>query len=305
MRATLFSMATIASMAAAVAVAEGLPPLPDGAFTYVVIPDTQCYHGAGSKVRPGEEPQTGPTTNPAFESRVDWIAANVVKERIAFVSHVGDITDIHSEEQWAFSSNLMARLDGVVPYGISPGNHDLEVSTSEGFNRYFPRKRYEGNTWYVGAFDGYTRADGQFVSGGNANSCQVFDAGGAKFVVLHLECNAPAPVLAWADEMLERFSDRHAIICTHMYQGLRTRAFFAARKGTHDRPDEWFGVLEWTKCHGKEGVPATKAWEKCFSRHANVFLIVSGDQGPAICWRETQTGVSGNIVHAVMQDYPR
>lgn len=28
--------------------AEKLPPLPDGAFTYVVIPDTQLYRGSGT-----------------------------------------------------------------------------------------------------------------------------------------------------------------------------------------------------------------------------------------------------------------
>ena len=133
-----------------------------------------------------------------------------------FVSHVGDITDMHNEPQWTFASNVMARLDGVVPYGISPGNHDLEVCTSDGFNRHFPRSRYAQEPWYAGAFDGYVRTDGQRVSGGNANSCQLFEAGGMKFVVLHLECNAPAPVLKWVDQMLDKYADRKAIICTHM-----------------------------------------------------------------------------------------
>ena len=302
------SRLVLAFCAACMAVAasgEVLPPLPDGAFTYVVIPDTQLYHGEGSKVRKGEKPQTGPTTNPAFESRVDWIVKNHEKENIVFVSHVGDITDMHNEPQWTFASNVMARLDGVVPYGISPGNHDLEVCTSDGFNRHFPRSRYAQEPWYAGAFDGYVRTDGQRVSGGNANSCQLFEAGGMKFVVLHLECNAPAPALRWADAMLEKHADRYAIVCTHMYLGYRTKEVFAKRKGTKDRPDEWFGLMDWTKCHKKEGVSAAEAWKTCFSKHRNLILIVSGDQGPAICWRETQTGENGNVVHAVMQDYPR
>ena len=296
----------LAAMAFGTAVlAERLPPLPEGAFTYVVIPDTQLYRGEGASVKKGQPPQTGPTRNPAFESRVNWIAANIEKERIVFVSHVGDIVDRKNDAQWSLASNLMARLDGKVPYGISPGNHDLELCTSKGFNLHFPRSRYAGNAWYAGAFDGYVRADGVAVSGGNADSCQLFEAGGMKFVALHLECNAPAPVLKWADAMLERYADRKAIVCTHMYLGYRTKEIDKIRRKSKDKPDEWFGVMDWAKCHKPEGVPATVAWETCFSKHRNLILIVSGDQSPAICWRERQKGVHGNTVHSTLQDYPR
>ena len=78
--------------------AEKLPPLPDGAFTYVVVPDTQLYRGEGAHVKKGKKPQSGPTRNPAFASRIDWIAANIEKEKIAFVSHVGDIVDYISKK---------------------------------------------------------------------------------------------------------------------------------------------------------------------------------------------------------------
>ena len=47
------------------------------------------------------------------------------------------------------------------------------------------------------------------------------------------------------------------------------------------------------------------AWETCSSKHENLILIVSGDQSPAICWREKQKGVNGNTVHSTLQDYPR
>ena len=285
--------------------AEKLSPLPDGAFTYVVIPDTQRYRGEGAHVKKGKKPQTGPTCNPAFASRVDWIAANVEKERIAFVSHVGDIVDFRNAAQWAFASNQMAKLDGKVPYGISPGNHDIGGADTTEFNTWFPRARYETNAWYAGSFGGYVNAKGKKVCAGNADSCQLFEAGGMKFVVLHLECNAPAPVLAWVDEMLDKYADRSAIICTHMYLGYATKQLDEIRRTAKERPDAWFGVMDWTKCHGKEGVSAEKAWETCFSKHRNLILIVSGDQSPAICWRVTQKGVHGNTVHATLQDYPR
>ena len=60
---------------AAVVFAEKLPPLPEGAFTYVVITDTQRYSGEVALVKKGKKPQTGPTDNKAFRSRMALYAS--------------------------------------------------------------------------------------------------------------------------------------------------------------------------------------------------------------------------------------
>ena len=274
--------------------AGGLPPLPDGAFTYVVLPDTQLYHGKGSNSDP-----SAPTSNPAFRSRMDWILGNLERERIVFVSHVGDIVDRRTPFQWRFASDLVAELDGKVPFGLSVGNHDAEDGDAvrSGFVGAFPAKRYADYPWYVGNF------------GDNANSCQLFEAGGFKFVVLHLECNSPELVLSWADSMLEKYADRHAVIVTHMYLGYLTREQDRLRRGMDlaNPPGygDWFGVMNWSKVHGKDGVSPQRAWDICFSRHRNLFLILCGDQSMATTWRQLQFGSNGNWVYSVLQDYPR
>ncbi len=74
LRATYLSFMVVAALHLG---AETMPPLPAGAFTYCVIPDTQLYHGEGTHVKKGRKPETGPTTNPAFESRVDWILGHI------------------------------------------------------------------------------------------------------------------------------------------------------------------------------------------------------------------------------------
>jgi hypothetical protein len=43
------------------ALAEKMPPLPAGAFTYAVIPDTQSYDGEGRHTKRGRAPGVGPT----------------------------------------------------------------------------------------------------------------------------------------------------------------------------------------------------------------------------------------------------
>ena len=212
---------------------------------------------------------------------------------------MGDIIDARNPLQWAFASNLMSRLDGKVPYGISVGNHDSEDgdTVKSGFTGAFPASRYERKPWYVGQ------------RGDNANSCQLFEAGGMKFVLLHLECNAPEEVLDWADGMLEKYRDRMGIIVTHMYLGYLTKAHDTLQRQNHyiDPPGygDWFGVMAWKKVHGAKGTTAQEMWDRHFSKHANLFLILSGDQSMATAWRHLQFGRNGNRVYSVLQDYPR
>ncbi len=112
----------------------------------------------------------------------------------------------------------MDLIHGKVPYGISVGNHDM---SSEGdsslFQQYFPAERFRQFEWYAGAFEGSAR--GPQISGNNANSVQLFSAGGLDFVFLHLECNAPDDVVAWANGVLRKHSDRRALITSHMGWG--------------------------------------------------------------------------------------
>ncbi len=278
---------------------ERLPPLPEGAFTYAVIPDTQLYRGEGAYVKPGMPREKGPTRNPAFKSRVDWLVDSIEREKIAFVSHVGDIVDARNPLQWAFASNLMTRLEGRVPYGISVGNHDSEDgdTVKSGFTGAFPASRYASWPWYAGQM------------GDNANSCQLFEAGGMKFVVLHLECNAPEEVLSWADGMMEKYSDRTGIIVTHMYLGYLTKEHDGLqRKNRYTDPPgygDWFGVMAWKKVHGTKGTTAQEMWDRHFSKYPNLFLVVCGDQSMATTWRHLQFGRNGNRVYSVLQDYPR
>ena len=151
------------------AFADTMPPLPEGAFTFAVIPDTQSYDGEGRHTKRGRSPGTGPTSNVKFAATVDWLVANAEKENIRFVVHTGDIVDMNNDFQWRFASNQMARLDGKIPYAVVPGNHDMKTNGDTTlFQRYFPASRYEGNPWYAATFSGFTNSAGIFVSGNNA-----------------------------------------------------------------------------------------------------------------------------------------
>lgn len=270
----------------------GLELAPEGTFTIAVIPDTQRYFGPGS----GRGDQSGEPRNPAFVSRTQWLADNLAAQRIAFVSHVGDVVDRNNREQWRVAREAMDRLHGRVPYGLSVGNHDLIGSSGDAalFQEAFGATRFAGMPWYGGCHAG---RPGQppAVSGDNANSFQLITAAGIDLVVVHLECNAPDDVLAWADEVLTVQRHRLAIVTTHMYLG------------GLERPGggEPQGRMLWKKVHGERGNTPQQLWEKCFSRHPNLFLVLCGDQSASIAHRQESRGLAGNPVHEILQDYPR
>lgn len=272
--------------------AESLPPLPEDAFTIAVIPDTQRYLGPGT----GREDGNSEVRNPAFDTRAAWLAANIEAQRIVFITHTGDIIDKNEPRQWRVARAFMDRLDGRVPYGIGVGNHDMAgpAGDSRLFQEYFGAERYTGRPWYGGTYEGYQGLAPE-VSGNNANSYQLFSAGGLDFVIVHLECNAPDDVLAWADGVLEAHRDRMAIISTHMYLG-------GIEKKSARLPQ---GRMLWKKTHGDRGNTPQQMWEKCFSKRPNLFLILCGDQSASITLHQTSEGESGNPVHEILTDYPR
>lgn len=167
-------------------------------FSLVVLPDTQYYSQNYPEI---------------FMSQTRWILENKEEWKIAFVSHVGDITQTKGvEKEWENASRAMRLLEGSVPYGLAPGNHDdLEM-----FNEYFPFTRYLGNPWWGGH---YGRS--------NNSNYQFFTAQGMAFLIVHLENEPSEKVLAWADRILKRYPEKRAMVVSHSivdYGGFRTEA---------------------------------------------------------------------------------
>ncbi|TDU70934.1 calcineurin-like phosphoesterase family protein [Prosthecobacter fusiformis] len=275
--------------------AADLDAAPKDSFTIAVIPDTQWYIGKGTKKTPDS---TDPVvTNAVFENHVNWITANIQKQNIVFVSHVGDIVDRSNPQEWEVARRCMDRLHGVIPYSVTVGNHDMKGSgDSSLFQKYFGAERFRDFAWYGGPFEP-ARPTPEF-SGNNANSHQLFSAGGMDFIHISLECNAPDDVLAWADALLTQYATRRAIITTHMDLGVLE----------HPKTEEGFvkdpkGRMNWTKNHGSRGNTAQQMWEKLYRKHANLGFIFCGDQSRCTALKLDTVGDHGNTVHAFLSDY--
>ncbi|MDP2895730.1 MAG: DNRLRE domain-containing protein [bacterium] len=160
-------------------------------FTIIALPDTQYYSQSYPQI---------------FTAQTQWIVDNVAARNIVFVTHEGDLVQTwNNTTQWARANTSMGLLDGVVPYGVSPGNHDQPTTY---YNQYFPYTRYEDKPWY-GGHRGTT----------NDTNCELFSAGGTDYIVLQLEFWPSSEVIAWADSVLKTHADRKAIITTHGFLG--------------------------------------------------------------------------------------
>lgn len=277
-----------------VTTADKLPPAPAGTISFVIIPDTQAYRGGKEK---GEGKSDVPVTNPIFDAHVDWIVKNHEKHSIAFVSHVGDIVDENVPEQWEVAQKCMDKIHGKIPYGISVGNHDMTSSgDSRLFQQYFPQSRFADFPWYAGSFSGLS--DHPQISGNNANSYQLFSAGGRDFLFLHLECNAPDNVVEWANNILSAHPTRLGFITTHMGFGPRSRP-----KNNDEFIEAPKGRMEWSKIHGARGNSPQQLWEKCYRKHPNLVAVFSGDQSRTQAMHAATPGDHGNLIHEILQDY--
>jgi 3',5'-cyclic AMP phosphodiesterase CpdA len=235
-------------------------------FTLIEIPDTQYYTSSLN----GGLPEI-------FMAQTQWIAQQRLMRNIAYVAHVGDLVE-HEDNggnpvEWIAADACMRPLEDPdatllpegIPYGSSPGNHDIEGNGSLMlYNQYFGVSRFQGRGYYGGHYG----AD-------NANWFDLFSASGLDFIVVGLKLawiQDPGP-LHWADSLLTAYPDRRAILVSHYLLDPGPPATFS---------------------------PQGQAIYDALKGHANLMLMICGhyvnDARRSDTW-------NGHTVHTVMSNY--
>jgi hypothetical protein len=233
-----------------------------GSFSIVILPDTQIYA------------ESFPDT---FYKQTEWIKNNAKEQNIKCVIHVGDITNKNTAQQWEVVDKAFSSLRGVIPFAVARGNHDngpngdLTTMDSEGFDKTFSVATIEKEPWYGGKL------------GNNlANAWYKLDVGKAKFLILCLNFQPKDEILEWANGVLDKNSNRQAIIVTHAYL----------------QPDGVRIKQENYPCGGNYG---EDIWTKLVSKHDNSFMVLCGHSVPSAYSKAE--GKNGTVVHQIMSDY--
>ena len=73
-----------------------------------------------------------------LENVYDYVLDNVNKKNVKHVFGLGDITDKDTQKEWTVAIEQISRMDGIVPYSVIRGNHDLQSSRRQSyFEMYF------------------------------------------------------------------------------------------------------------------------------------------------------------------------
>ena len=99
----------------------------DYAFSFMVVGDTQIASKRsvidfGSGTGDNAIPQ-GTVTY--MDMIYDYIVENVEKKKVKHVLGLGDITEYNAYNEWALAQRAISKMNGVVPYSLVPGNHDV------------------------------------------------------------------------------------------------------------------------------------------------------------------------------------
>lgn len=207
-----------------------------------------------------------------YKIMTQWLTNQYKQNNIGYVAHTGDLTEsVDDKGQWKIADEAQSILDDAnVPNGVVAGNHDVGDSPdskyeSTGYFAYFGEDRYKHQPWYGGSYKN------------NTHHYDLVTIGGKDLIMLYLGMGVeitPESV-AWANSVLEAYSNRNAILLVHQYLG------------TNGDFDE--------EHHGEQ------IFEKIIKPNENVALVLSG-HNPGVA-KNTRKVDSTRYVQEILSDY--
>ena len=222
------------------------------------------------------------------QKQAQWVVEHRREQGIELVLHTGDLVDADLAEQWQIAADSLHRLDGVVPYLITTGNHDLSVTRASLVSMYFHITDISTKVWQP-----MSRDEGQ-----PDNAFGVIELGGAPWLVIGIEFAPRNDVVAWAAGVLTEHADLPAILFTHAYlysDGTRYDRAIQPLQPYH--PDYYAYTPEAGINDGQD------LWNKLVEPFENVRLVLSGHVIPDGTARATSKRASGTQVHQLLANY--
>ncbi len=273
-------------------------PVTDYEYSFAVIGDTQTMCE--------KDPE-------AMESIYDWLVANKDSQKISYVIGLGDITDDSTDTEWQRANKFISKLNGKIPYALVRGNHD----DWDDFNRNLHNGFYEktvngmmksgtisltdknqpglvkttqnGKTVYL-TKEGDTPKGGK-VKGDLTNSYRYFNIQGTDYLIMTLDFAPTEATLDWANKVIKSHPDHKVIVATHAYM---------YRDGTTIDDGDCYPPTYYSGYKNQQN--GDDMWKKCFSKHENVLMVLSGhDPWQHIVYRQDK-GEKGNIVTQMLID---
>ncbi len=154
-----------------------------------------------------------------------YAASEYLAGNVGYIMTTGDIVDdlpstSAAVKQWEVADKAMSYVDEVgMPNGLVSGNHDVKTFNSPDYSagdadvdyskylQYFSADRYNDQPWYGGSLNN------------NISHYDLITIGNVDFIIMYLGYGVEATdeTIAWANDVLQRYNHRTAIIATHQY----------------------------------------------------------------------------------------
>jgi 3',5'-cyclic AMP phosphodiesterase CpdA len=233
---------------------------------------------------------------------------------------LGDITDYNSKSEWLEAQRVISKMDGIVPYSLTPGNHDGStkwfaysvLKNIPGEKTLFLYDLLDGTEGTVDSDEGVDlyKADKYFetffsVDGPYANqfaycydkkpnnTIHLFSgADNLKYMVVALDYGATDEALAWASDIIKQHPKRNVIVTTHGYMWADGRYITSADGG----------MAQTSGMNGSRANNGDKLWEKFVSQHKNITMLICGHVDHDVIVYRQDKGVNGNMVTQMLCD---
>lgn len=202
-----------------------------------------------------------------------------------YIITTGDLVDdrpssAEAAKQWEVADQAMTYIEAVgMPNGLETGNHDVGdfkkpdysagPNTASDYSKFletFPASRYNTEPWFGGSLNN------------NISHYDLITIGNVDFVVLYLGYGLEATdeTIVWANNVLQTYSHRTAIVATHQYLD----AGEAVRSGASR---------------------AQLIFDTIVDPNPNVKMVICGHDDGSLCLPKTAS--DGRIVYEILSDY--
>lgn len=221
----------------------------------------------------------------------DYVIDNAESRNVKHVFGVGDITAADSLREWEASLSQISRMDGVVPYSVIRGNHDIrsadnDLSIESRFDTYFGNDDSPYAKQYANQYiDCYEYENNPSFKA--RNTVHEFSSSSRDYLVIALDYGPNDDILAWASSICEAYPNHNVIISTHAY--LSGSGEYISEKSSSFPSGE-----------NKDSNNGDDIWEEFVSKHENIVMVLCGHAAtPNVLLRQVQ-GVHGNTVSEIL-----
>ena len=240
-----------------------------------------------------------------------WIVDNMQENNTVYSIGLGDITNRDTYYEWENAREAMSVMDGVLPYSVIRGNHDLKNYSASANDKYHGSSVGASSKGY--AFDEYfavdTDSDTDYIDQFKGENAGTYEEGSvmctyttlevakSKWLILNLDYAASDKILEWASDIVESYPDHRVIVSTHGY---------LSRNGVHITEGGYVGEK------GASGVKVpggytdvnygVNIWEEFVSCHENIAIVLSGHISSTVNPVFQRKGRNGNTVTEILID---